>query len=123
MKNSIEIARYVAHSLFASYGIVFLSYISTILILSLLLRNPDDADKYLFGPYFAVPLILGLCCGYKLGARLPAWSRRLIWLPLFALIVYEIHVMSVYRYPTSTSFRQQLIDDFIGPHCGASECL
>jgi len=123
MVKTLRFVRYTFHCLFASYGAIAVSYVATTCVLGLLSKSPSNADSYVLGPYFSVSAFSGFLLGYVFGGGLPGWSRRLIWLPIFCLLIVELSATLKYGYSSTFSPRQELFNKFLGRNCGTTECL
>jgi hypothetical protein len=59
---------------------------------------------------------------HHFGQRLPALASHLLWVPLQVLLVSEMYLSYKYPWP-GEHLRAELWDNFVGIHCGGSECL
>jgi hypothetical protein len=112
--------RFVGHLALATYGVVILSFLFG-LVSSILIRPPNErfVDYVIIGPTFALPILLGLLIGYKLGRRMPPWASRLLWVPSFLLLAVGLYGDYKDGYP---NFGVQVWDNYFGAGCSASDC-
>jgi hypothetical protein len=116
------VLKYLGHLALATYGIVALSFLLEFPPSLVLGPHGRFLDYFVIGPTFALPIALGLLAGHRFGGRLPALASRLLWVPPFALLIYGLYSEYQYRWP-GENFQAELWNNYVGIHCGGSECL
>lgn len=114
--------RFLGHLALATYGIVALCFLTGILLHLVIGFLDRFLEYFVFGPTFALPIILGLLAGHRFGRRLPALASRLLWVPAFVLLAWQLYLEYKLRYP-GENMRAELWNNYVGIDCGASECL
>jgi hypothetical protein len=117
------VLRFLGHLALATYGIVALSFLIE-LPLNLVVGSQNSfLDYFVIGPTFAVPIILGLLAGHRFGRRLPAVASRLLWMLPLLFLAYQLYFVDYRLQYPGENVRAELRNNYVGIHCGGSECL
>jgi len=118
---SVPALRFVGHLALATYGVLTLSFLIAI-PLGFVIGDRLSAYFVGTGPAFGLWIVLGLLMGYRFGRRLPAPASRLLWVPSFLLLAYELYFTWYKLQWPGENLRAELWNNFIGSNCEASEC-
>jgi hypothetical protein len=77
-------------------------------------------DYFFFGPTFAVPILLGIAVGWRLGPSMSIVVLRTLYVPVVAIFAWSA-ISTLWYEPGN--FARVIYDTYFGINCGSSECL
>ena len=83
-----------------------------------------EFERAILSPTFALPILLGVAGGIHWGRTLPPLSSRLIFLPAFLVVLWDvIGIVQSHFYPEGLP--RYLLNNYLlpPPYCGGSGCL